>query len=124
MHIGQRLLLLAGVVACIATPPAAFADPAGPPGCGIVTDPDIGRDGYVAVVQGNSTCQVAMAVIDRYLHDPTLEHNGNSWHAMFDGWSCNQPTAIARRSGYWTSCTTDTNDEIQIKFMPEDLSPQ
>jgi hypothetical protein len=60
-----------------------------------------------------------MDVINRYLYDPNLEHNGNAWFAQFDGWGCNQPTAMARQYGYWTSCMRGATDEIQVKFMAD-----
>jgi hypothetical protein len=44
-----RLLVIGLATAGFASPVAA-ADLAGPPGCGIVTDPEIGRNGYVTVV--------------------------------------------------------------------------
>ena len=124
----QSLCLIALVVGCAAPgfvpSPAAIADASGPPGCGVIANPDTGAEGfgYVAVMQGDVTCPEAMAVIDRYFHDSTLSHNGNSWHAAFDGWSCLLPNAMARVYGYRTSCTRGTTDEVQIRFLPEDIA--
>ena len=57
-----------------------------------------------------------MAVVDRYLHDPTLVHSGNTWSAEFVGWLCASPTATAAEQyGYSTSCTRGTTDEVQVR---------
>lgn len=84
-------------------------------GCGEITYPQTGMTGSVFLVSGSISCTDAMAVIDRYLHDPSLEHLGNTWSAMFDGWGCATPTATAAQIyGYSTSCQRD-GDEIQIR---------
>jgi hypothetical protein len=109
------------------------ADPAGPPGCGVVANPDTGAPnfGYVVVAQGSVTCPEATALIDRYFHDSTLEHNGNSWSAALgDGWSCRLPNAMAREYGWRTQCTRGTANEVQsgtagevqIRFLPDDIA--
>jgi hypothetical protein len=130
-----RLLALSALLgfatAGLIRPTSAVADSAGPPGCGVTAaDPKPGYEpyGYVAVVQGDALCTVAMAVIDRYFHDPTLEHNGNSWSAYVDGgWSCRMPNAMARQYGWRMQCTRgsglDPTDEVQIRFMPDDIGP-
>ncbi|PQE00372.1 hypothetical protein CYL16_12180 [Mycobacterium sp. EPG1] len=84
-------------------------------GCGEVTYPETGVTESVFVVGGSVSCTDAMAVVDRYLHDPSLEHVGNTWSAQFDGWGCASPTATAAQIyGYSTSCRRD-GDEIQIR---------
>jgi hypothetical protein len=122
------LMTLSTVIGCATAgfilSPAVGADPSGPPGCGVISNPDTGAEGfgYVVVVQGDVSCPEAMNVIDRYFHDSTLEYNGNSWHAAFDAWSCLLPNAMARVYGYRTSCSRGTTDEVQIRFLPEDIA--
>ena len=41
-------------------------------------------------------------------NDPSIEHRGNTGAALFDGWVCAYPTAVASaRYGYYGSCTND-----------------
>jgi hypothetical protein len=133
---GTAFRLLSTLVGCTSAGllflPAAVADPAGPPGCGVIADPDNGAAGfgYVAVVRGDVTCQEAMALIDRYYQDATLEHNGNSWSAEVDGWGCRLPNAMAREYGWREQCTrgtadqqrNGTADEVQIRFLPDGIA--
>jgi hypothetical protein len=103
------------VVAALATSPVAvsLSDPGSL--CGAVTYPQTGTVGTVEVAAGNVSCAGAMGVVDRYLNDPALSHQGNTWSAEFDGWLCASPTAAAAESyGYSTSCTRDA-DEIQVR---------
>ena len=84
-------------------------------GCGEVSYPETGGTGGVFVVSGSISCTEAMTVVDRYLHDTSLEHLGNTWSAEFDGWGCASPTATAAQiNGYFTSCHRG-GDEIQIR---------
>lgn len=81
--------------------------------CGTVTHPQSGAAGTIA--QGSLSCTEAMAVVDRYLHDPWLAHSGNTWSAEFDGWACASPTAAAAEEyGYTTACNRGT-DEVQVR---------
>jgi hypothetical protein len=130
----SAIALIGYATARVGLSPAAAADPVGPPGCGVVANPDTGAPnfGYVVVAQGDVTCPMAMTLIDRYFHDSTLEHNGNSWSASLgDGWSCRLPNAMAREYGWRTQFsrgTADevrngTADEVQIRFLPDDTAP-
>lgn len=122
----SAMALIGYAIAGVTLSPASTADPAGPPGCGVVANPDTGAPnfGYVVVAQGDVTCPVATALIDRYYHDSTLEHDGNSWFAVLgDGWSCRLPNAMAREYGWRTQCTRGTADEVQIRFLPDDIAP-
>jgi hypothetical protein len=83
-------------------------------GCGSVTYPATGQSGALFVAAGTIGCGDAMTVVNRYLHDSTLVHEGNTWSAQFDGWTCAIPTAVAaEQDGYTTSCSRGS-DEIRV----------
>ncbi|RDH76840.1 hypothetical protein DVS77_18515 [Mycolicibacterium moriokaense] len=83
--------------------------------CGVVTYPQTGAGGTVEIIAGNLSCAAAMGIIDRYLNDPDLPHQGNTWSAEFDGWLCASPTSAAAAGyGYTTSCTRGA-DEVQVR---------
>lgn len=83
--------------------------------CGTVTYPQSGRSGVVHIASGGISCSEAMAMIGKYLNDPTLSHSGNTWSAQFDGWGCASPTATAAAlEGYSTTCSRG-GTEVQIR---------
>ncbi len=46
-----------------------------------------------------------MALINRYYNDPVITRQGNTMSAMFDGWTCVSPTAVASQlAGYGSKC--------------------
>jgi hypothetical protein len=134
VHVVIRLLAMATLVgfatAGLQRAAPVAADPVAAPGCGVTADPNPNGApyGYVAVVHGDVPCPIALAVIDRYFHDPTINHNGNSWSAALDdGWSCLLPNAMAREYGWRTQCIRgglpNPTAEVQIRFMPDDVGP-
>ncbi|MGE2836551.1 hypothetical protein [Mycobacterium sp. SMC-4] len=69
----------------------------------------------MTVISGAVPCQEAMRITDRYLHDPSLVHTGNSWSAEFEGWMCSTPTsAAAQEYGYLSSCRDERGSEIRV----------
>jgi hypothetical protein len=124
------LMAAAGVLAAgcsTATEPGSpvAAAPVGEPsavamtftgGCGVVAYPATGARGSVVVTAGAVSCTEAMRIVDRYLHDSSLVHTGNTWSAEFEGWSCATPTSLAADTyGYATACHDQGGSEIQIK---------
>lgn len=78
----------------------------------MVNYPSSGNVGDVVVQNGQLSCDEAMAVVKRYLNDPTLTHEGNTWSAQFDKWICASPTVTASQmDGYTTSCVADDGQE-------------
>lgn len=72
--------------------------------CGTVTFP-AGTPGTVVVETGAITCTDAVALINRYYNDPVITRQGNTMSAMFDGWTCVSPTAVASQlAGYGSKC--------------------
>ncbi|MCJ0901081.1 hypothetical protein MTX38_28730 [Rhodococcus sp. ARC_M13] len=72
--------------------------------CGTVTFP-AGTPGTVVVETGAITCTDAVALINRYYNDPVITRQGNTMSAMFDGWMCVSPTAVASQLvGYGSKC--------------------
>lgn len=75
-------------------------------GCGSVSYPESGQTGTVQVQHGSVECDTAVAVVNRFLRDPGLLHEGNTMSAQFDGWLCASPTAVAAAQyGSSTECT-------------------
>ncbi|WHU46819.1 hypothetical protein QNM97_23095 [Gordonia sp. L191] len=72
--------------------------------CWTVTFPS-GSPGTVVVHSGQITCTDAVALINRYFTDPSITRQGNTLSAMFDGWTCVSPTAVAaHEAGYGSKC--------------------
>jgi hypothetical protein len=73
--------------------------------CGQVTYQPTTTVGTVVITAGTTSCAEAMSVVNRFLHDPALDHTGNTMSAEFDGWQCASPTAVASEVyGYLTAC--------------------
>lgn len=92
--------------------------------CGTATYPQTGAVVEVFVDSGAMTCANAVTVFDRYLHDPTLVHGGNTWFTSFDGWGCSSPTAArAQETGNAGVCE-NPGSRIRIVARPAaDRSP-
>jgi hypothetical protein len=110
LRLTASLVFGASVVALLSTP-RALADPS----CGVISYPS-GAGGTVVVAQGDSTCSEAMSLIDRFLNDQTLTHEGNTMAAQFDGWVCASPTAVmAQQAGYSTICNRGSADVVEVR---------
>lgn len=84
--------------------PAAETNAAPGSRCGTVTFAS-GAPGTVVVQSGQITCTDAVALINRYFNDPSITRQGNTLSAMFDGWTCVSPTAVAaHEAGYGSKC--------------------
>ena len=95
-------------------------------GCGTVSYPESGQTGTVQVQHGSVECDTAVAVVNRFLRDPGLLHEGNTMSAQFDGWLCASPTAVAAAQyGYSTECTRgqDTIWVVSATAAPAGLAP-
>lgn len=94
-------------------------------GCGVVAYPATGARGTVVVTSGATTCGEAMRIVDRYLHDRSLVHTGNTWAADFEGWSCVTPTSAAGEEyGYLSACRDLSGSEIRVtKEQPPGAAP-
>lgn len=78
--------------------------------CGTATFPQTQRVVDIFVDAGPIGCGEAMRVFERYLHDSTLTHIGNTRSAQFDGWLCATPTATAAETyGFASECTKGVN---------------
>lgn len=85
--------------------------------CGTVTFAS-GTPGSVVVQSGAMSCTAAVALINRYFTDPSLVRQGNTNSAVFDGWTCVSPTAVAAEiAGYGTKC--ESND-VTLIVVPQD----
>jgi hypothetical protein len=97
------------VIAAAAVPPAVALGSAGDE-CGTVGVPPAGN---VVVTAGTIGCPDAMAVVNRYLTDPSVARDGE-W-VRFDGWECWAPSADqAVMNGFGTECNRGM-DNIQIR---------
>ncbi|WP_137723707.1 hypothetical protein [Prescottella subtropica] len=110
--------------AAAATPTTREPDPLSKPplpgeSCGTTAYPQTGSVVDIFVEKGTTiTCAGAYAVFGRYLHDPALEHGGNTWFASFDGWGCSSPTA-ARAQATGNSGVCETADgQLRIVARP------
>ena len=102
----------------------ATAAPAAVPGesCGRVTLSMSGNPAELYVDQGTIGCADAMAVFDRWQTDPSLEHVGNTWSSMFDGWTCAAPTATAARIGGFAAECTNRATGVAIRARTSDAT--
>ena len=86
--------------------------------CGTHTYAATGTVAGIYVVEGSMTCADATALVDRYFTDSSLVRQGNTESAMFDGWTCASPTAVAAQAaGYSTQCTNDAKG-VTIQLVP------
>lgn len=69
--------------------------PAPPEVCGFV-DNAIGGRSPVAALTGQVDCEFALALAQRYLHDPTVRKDGQGMFAQIDGWMCMWPHVDGR----------------------------
>ena len=98
--------LAAGVAALM--PPAVAAGRAGDE-CGAAA----AQPGTVIVAAGTVTCSDALAVVNRYLTDSSLQRDGEWVH--FDGWDCWAPSPDQKAmNGFGTECSRGV-DDIQIR---------
>jgi len=103
----------AGLAALIAIgalmPPAVALGRAGEE-CGPAAAPQAGT---VIVAAGTISCADAMAVINRYVTDPSLVRDGEWVH--FDDWDCWTPAPDqSSMNGFATECSRGV-DDIQIR---------
>ena len=78
--------------------------------CGAPAPP---RTGTVHVAAGTISCADAMAVVNRYLTDPSLVRDGEWVH--FDGWDCWAPSPEEKVvNALGTECSRGV-DDIQIR---------
>jgi hypothetical protein len=71
------------------------------------------QPGTVVVAAGSISCADAMAVVNRYLTDPTLARDGEWVH--FDGWDCWAPSPEEKVvNAFGTECNRGA-DDIQIR---------
>ena len=104
----RRCAGLAALVAVVAglMPPAIATGRAGDE-CGAAAT------GTVIVAAGTIACPDALAVVNRYLTDPSLEHDGEWVH--FDGWDCWAPSPDQKAmNGFGAECNRGV-DDIQIR---------
>ena len=111
---GMWFRCLAGLAALVSAaaaliPPAIAVGSAGDE-CGAVGAPPAGN---VVVAAGTISCADAMAVVNRYLTDPSVMRDGE-W-VRFDEWDCWAPSAgEAMMNGFGTECSRGS-DNIQIR---------
>lgn len=78
--------------------------------CGAAAAP---QTGTFTVAAGTISCADAMAVVNRYLTDPSLERDGEWVH--FDGWDCWAPSPEQKvMNGFGTECSHGV-DDIQVR---------
>jgi hypothetical protein len=96
-------------IAAALVPPGVALGSAGDE-CGTVGAPPAGN---VVVAAGTVSCADAIAVVNRYLTDPSVVRDGE-W-VRFDGWDCWAPSAgEAMMNGFGTECSRGV-DNIQIR---------
>jgi hypothetical protein len=96
-------------IAATPVPPAIAVGEAGDE-CGPVAAPQAGT---VIVAAGTIACADAMAVVNRYLTDPSLVRDGEWVH--FDGWDCWAPSPEEKVvNAFGTECSRGV-DDIQIR---------
>jgi len=106
----RRCAGLAALVfmAAASIPPAVALGAAGDD-CGAAAS----APGNVTVAAGTITCADAMAVVSRFLTDPSVVRDGE-W-GRFDGWECWAPSPDqALLNGFTTECNRGV-DDIQIR---------
>jgi len=107
----RRWAGLAALVFIAAAPiPTATALGEAGDNCGAPAAP---QTGTVTVAAGTISCADAMAVVNRYLTDPSLVRDGEWVH--FDGWDCWAPSSEEKVvNAFGTECSRGV-DDIQIR---------
>lgn len=97
------------LIAAALTPTAVAVGEAGDE-CGAPAPP---QTGTVRVAAGTISCADAMAVVNRYLTDPSLVRDGEWVH--FEGWDCWAPSPEEKVvNAFDTECSRGV-DDVQIR---------
>lgn len=116
MSIRRCAGLVALVVAAAALTPPAIALAEAGDSCDTVTASQTGAVGTVTVAAGTVSCADALAVVNRYLTDPSLERGPDGgWVHFDDGWDCWEPSADEKVvNGFMTECSRG-GDDVQLR---------
>jgi hypothetical protein len=113
----RRCAGLAALVVAVGalTPPAIALGEAGD-SCGAVTAAQPGAVGTVTVAAGTLSCADALAVVNRYLTDPSVERGTDGgWVHFDDGWDCWEPSAGEKVvNAFVTECSRG-GDDVQVR---------
>ena len=74
--------------------------------------------GTLFIKESTLPCMEAKGIINIYLNDPSVPHEGNASVAKLGDWTCSTSTAaIAATNGYALSCRREADPEIIV--IPE-----
>lgn len=72
-------------------------------------------EGTLFIKESTLPCMEAHGIINIYLNDPSVPHEGNASVAKLGDWTCSTSTAaVAASDGYALSCTRGADPEIIV----------